>query len=209
MVDIKNRLADGWFRCNVLIELVGKPKEHIEKTMQGYVEKIMKEEDMEVIESSIAELKEFETGAKEEGMVKDMWSTFSELDIMIKNMPALTQLCLNYMPASVEIIEPEKITYTREDLSIFFNDLQARLHQLDLIAKQMKSEAMFLRKGVSALLGNFIRVLLSRQVLDLKQLCGLTGANEKIIGDFMDKMTDDGKVVLEDGKYRWVDENAQ
>ena len=37
MVNIKEKLEKGWLHCRVVIEVIGKPKEHIEKAIQESV----------------------------------------------------------------------------------------------------------------------------------------------------------------------------
>lgn len=209
MADIKQRLSEGWLRCRAVIELVGKPREHIEKTMRSYVDRIKQEKHIEVIEEQIADLKKMDTGAKEEGMLKEMWATFAELDMLVKDPMTLTYFCFDFMPSSVEIVEPEQLKYSNRELTEFFNDLQARLHQLDMIAKQMKSQVIFLQKSTHDLLKNYVSILLSKQKLSSEQLAQLTGVNKDTIEDFLDTLIDKRKVTMEGEKYMLVNKDAK
>ncbi len=209
MTEVKKRLAEGWVRCRAVIELVGKPKEHIESTMQGYVDKIKSEKEIEVIDEQIAELRKMETGAEGDEMVKEMWATFAELDMLVKDPMTIAYFCFNYMPASLEIVEPEKIMYTNQDMTEFFNDLQARLHQLDLIAKQMKTEILFLRKSTNHLLKNYVMILLSQQALTSGQLSKLTGVGKETLEDFLDTLIDEDKVKMNKEQYVLVNKDAK
>lgn len=208
MVDISKQLAEGWIRCHAVIELIGKPKEHIEGTMKEYVEKIKNEDSIQVIDVQVAETKQMETGAKQEEMIKEMWATFAELDMLVKDPMTLTYFCFDYMPSSIEIVEPEKLSYGNNDLTEFFNDLQARLHKLDMMAKQMKSELVFLRKGMHTILKNYIKVLLHGQKLTAEQLCGLTGVEKERLEEFLDQLVDEGKVSMEGKTYTLVSADA-
>lgn len=204
MIDVKKRLADGWMRCRAVIELVGKPKEHIESTMNSYVEKIKGEKDIEVVDVQISDIQKRETGEQSEEMVKDLWMVFAELDMLMKEPMTLTFFCFDYMPASVEIVEPATLSYSNDNLTEFFNDLQARLHQLDLIAKQLKSEVLFLRKSTKSLLQNYVMVLLRKSVLSSEQLSKLTGVGKERLEDFLDDLIDQGKIVMDKDRYKAV-----
>ncbi len=201
MVDAKARLNEGWLHCRAVIELIGKPKEHIERTIKEYIEKLKKEVDIEVVEAKVAEVKHMETGAKQEEMIKDLWATFAEVEMVVRGPMTLTYFCLNYMPASLEILGPENVKYTGDELTEFFNDLQARLHQVDMIAKQMKTEVMFLRKTMHGLLKNYITVLLSKGALTAEQLSELTGVSKDFLEDFLDVLIDEGKISMEGENY--------
>jgi hypothetical protein len=52
------------------------------------------------------------------------------------------------MPSSIEILEPEKIGGTREPLTNLLNDLIARLHQYDMLLKNLHAENLMLKKKV-------------------------------------------------------------
>jgi hypothetical protein len=209
MVEVKQLLADGWLHVRVIIELVGKPKEHIEETMQGYVEKIKKTDDLKVIEDKTAEIKKVDTKSEEEGTVKEMWATFAEIDMMVKNPMALTFFCFDYMPSSIEISDPEEIKFTNADFAEFFNDLQARLHQLDALAKQFRSEVIFLRTNTTNLIRNFTTILLTKQGLTSKQLSNVTGVKVEALEDMLDKWIDEGIIKQNEDLYELVkkDEN--
>jgi hypothetical protein len=204
MVSTKQLISEGWLQCHVILELIGKPKEHVEKTMADYVKKIKTDKNIEVISDETAELKSMDTGANEDGMIKQMWTTFAEIDMLIKNPLSLTQFCFDYMPASIEIIEPSEVKYSRNDFTGFFNDLQTRLHQLDMIAKQLKTEVLFLRKSTNNLLKNYVTLLLSKKGFTVQQLSNLTGVESKAIGDFLDKLEDEGTVKMEGELYTLV-----
>ncbi|MBI4153323.1 hypothetical protein HY497_02270, partial [Candidatus Woesearchaeota archaeon] len=152
----------------------------------------------------IAEAKKTETGVQEEGMVKELWGTFAELEFWVKEPVQLTLFCLNYMPSSVEIIEPEVLRWKSQDITKFFNDLQGRLHQLDMVAKQNKSEILLLRKGVNTLLKNYVMLLLRKRSdgMNSEQLSHFTGLEKSRMEDFLDTLVDTGAIEMEGELYR-------
>lgn len=209
MADVKQRLAEGWLRCTVVIELIGKPKEHIEQTMKQYVEKIRKEKDIEVLRDELAAIKKLDTKADQPGMIQELWSTFAELDMLVRGPMALTYFCFDYMPASIEIVEPAQVSYKRDDLTEFFNNLQSRLHQLDMLAKQLRTEVLFLRKSTKSLLRNYVTLLLTKKKLTAQQLSSLTGVDQQGIEDFLDTLIDEGRLRMEGELYTLKDENRE
>lgn len=204
MVNIKQKLEQGWIHFRTVIEILGKPKEHVEKTIKIYIEKIKKEKDLIIIEEHLAEIKKQETGAQEKGLLKELWSTFAELEILAKNPLTITYFCFDYMPSSIEIIEPQNLTFTASEASGFFNDLQARLHQLDMIAKQMKSQTLHLHQNIHNLLKNYLTVLLSKGELTSEQISKFTGLDPDTIEDFLDTLIDQKKVEMHGEKYKLI-----
>ena len=81
-------------RCKIIIEVLGKPKEHVEESIRDYVEKIKKDTGFIVLNADFAASEE-----KEEGL----WATFVELDMVVKGLPKLIAFCFDYMPSSLEI----------------------------------------------------------------------------------------------------------
>jgi hypothetical protein len=121
-----------------IIEIAGFPKEHIEEVMQKIIGKI--KEKFEVIKSETfesVELKDKMTG---------FWSAFSEIELKFEDINSMTLFCFEYMPSSIEILEPEELIFGSIDFSGFLNDLLARLHEYDMVVKNLQAENMMLKK---------------------------------------------------------------
>ncbi len=176
-----------------VIEVLGKPQEHVEKSIREYVEKLKGSKEFEVVSEEFAEIKKQDKG--------ELWATFAELEIRTDKIDNLTGFCFDYMPSLIEVIEPTEMKVSDQEFSSFLNDLQAKLHQIDMFAKQMRVENSHLRRNMGGLLKNYLTVLLSKGNLSSKQLAGLTGINEEKLGDFLDQLIDSGKVELKDGIY--------
>ena len=122
----------------VLIELMGSPKEHIESLMKEIVENLKKEKDVKVNSDKISEVAE----------VKGFWSSFTELEIEVKDIGKLVDISFDYMPSSIEILEPEKTEVDMKYMSDFINDLLARLHRYDMLIKNFYAENKLLKSRV-------------------------------------------------------------
>ena len=125
-------------RCKIIIEILGKPKEHVEKTLNMYIDKIKNDSDLIVLNSEFSEAAE-----------KDkLWAIFVELDMVIKGIPKLISFCFDYMPSSIEITKPEEFVMKKSTIEDLINDLQARLHGVDMIVKNQKNENEFLKQNL-------------------------------------------------------------
>lgn len=126
-----------WLKTRLIVEVAGFPKEHIENTIVLLGEKFAENNpDVKVIKKMV----------REPVQIKDskIWSGFIEFHCEIKTISTLVGLIFDYMPSSVEIIEPESITEDIQGLNGILNDLAARLHQYDATIKTMKAQTTIL-----------------------------------------------------------------
>ena len=127
-------------KATVILEIMGKPAEHIQTILNGIVENLGKEKDVKIINEKIAEPKELEGK-------KGIFTSFAEVELET-GLEKLMLLLFAYMPSHVEIIEPENLQLRNADLNIFFNELMRKLHQYDEIAKTMLIERENLNKMI-------------------------------------------------------------
>ena len=121
-----------------VIEVAGFPKDHIEEVMKKVVDKI--KENFEVVKAEIfdsVELKDKLTG---------FWSVFTEIELKFDDINAITLFCFEYMPSSIEILEPEELKFGSMEFGGFINDLLARLHEYDMVVKNLQAENMVIKK---------------------------------------------------------------
>src|SRR3989344_4735470 len=88
----------------VIIEVAGFPKEHVEQVIKKMVDRIKEQE--KVLRSDIFEAKQ----------IKEFWSTFTEMELSFEGMDHLSGFCFEYMPSSLEILEPERLRLESKDL---------------------------------------------------------------------------------------------
>ncbi|MBI2665906.1 hypothetical protein HYX12_04760 [Candidatus Woesearchaeota archaeon] len=184
-----------------IIEVLGKPKEHVEKALQGYIQKLKKDKDYKVIKESFAEVKKRE---KEE-----LWATFVELEVETENTGKIFNFCFDYMPSMIEVIRPKELFLEDLEISMILSDLQAKLHSVDMVAKEVKAENDFLKKNMAGLLKNYITTLLKgRPGLTSDQISFLTGVPKGNVEDYLDVLIDEGKVDLNGKLYALVEKNT-
>ena len=181
-------------KCRTIIEVLGKPKEHVEKVIREYVDNMKKDNELVVLNEEYSE-------AKEQG---SLWGNFVELDLVIKGTSKLITFCFEYMPSSLEVLKPEQVILTNPEISNFLNDLQARLHNVDMIVKQSKAENDFLKHNLNALLHNSILICLKVSNMSMDQLSKVTGVDMKELETFVEKLLKENKIKKEGGVYSLV-----
>ncbi|MBI2647300.1 hypothetical protein HYW99_02380 [Candidatus Woesearchaeota archaeon] len=186
--------ASAHIRCRTIIEVLGKPKEYVEDALKQYIEHIKEDSELVVLNEEYSE-------AKEQGK---LWSKFVELDLVVKGIKKLIGFCFEYMPSSIEVIKPEQLIMSSNELSNFFNDLQARLHNVDMVVKQLKAENDFLKHNLNAILHNSIMICLKVSKLSLDQLSQVTGVDKKELEIFVEKLIKENKIKKEEEVYSLV-----
>ncbi|MBI2669357.1 hypothetical protein HYX14_05955 [Candidatus Woesearchaeota archaeon] len=179
-----------------VIEVLGKPKEHVEQALQGYLEKLKQDAHYQLMHTDRAEIQKQEK--------QDLWAIFAEVEVRTDKIEYIIDFCFEYMPSSVEVIEPTQFSLSDTQVTDFLNDLQAKLHTVDMIAKQVKLEDDIFKKNLASLLHNYVRVLLAKGPLTSEQLSKLTGVSKDQLEDFMDQLIDKGVIDLKKGVYSLI-----
>ena len=191
MAEAEKQGEHAHIRCRTIIEVLGKPKEHVDNAIKEYIEHIKEDSELVILNEDYSEI-------NEQG---PLWSKFVELELVIKGTKKLISFCFEYMPSSIEVVKPEHFVMTNPELSNFLNDLQARLHSVDMIVKQQKAENDFLKHNMNAILHNAILICLKVSKLNLQQLSKITGVNRKELEIFVENLLSENKIKKEDELY--------
>ncbi|MEK6983078.1 MAG: hypothetical protein AABX33_00760 [Nanoarchaeota archaeon] len=191
MIEAEKQGANTHIRCRTIIEVLGKPMEYVKDSIKRYIEHIKEDSELVVLNEDYSEI-------KEQGK---LWSGFVELELVIKGTAKLVSFCFEYMPSSIEVIKPSQLVMSNPELSNFLNDLQARLHNVDMIVKQQKAENDFLRHNMNAILHNAILICLKISKLSMEQLSQITGVEKKELEIFVEKLLKENKIKKEDELY--------
>jgi len=191
---VKSKLAEGFIHITAIIEVVGKPKPHVEETLRSHVKEIKANASYIVLKES------FEKAVKQE----NYFSAFAEIDLLAKDSPSVISFCFDYMPSSIEIVAPDKIMIDKNGLSGLLNDLQARLHSINSGLLELNEKNRFYVSNTAVLLRNFIVVLLSNMPMTEKELSPYLGVNEADIKKVLDVLIKEGKVKKIKDRYTVV-----
>lgn len=125
--------------ARVVIEIIGAPQTHVEEVMKDVVEKFKTEDGIKVIKEKIAESKETEN---------KLWGTFAEIEFETAHMQKIADICFDYMPSSVEILDPAGLEIDTSMLANMFNDILAKLHAYAMNAKRLDAENRLLNARI-------------------------------------------------------------
>lgn len=135
----KTNAAAKGIKAVFILEIIGKPKEHLVATLEKLIESIDKEKGVKVIEKKIKEPVEMKNN-------KDFYTTFAEIEIEADEIMKIIGLMFKYMPANVEIIEPELIALSNNGWNDILNELARRLHAYDEIARVLQIQTAKLQR---------------------------------------------------------------
>ncbi len=179
-------------RFRTILEVLGKPKEHIETAIKEYVKKIKDDSEYIILKESYSE-------SSPQGQ---LWSIYAELEIVARDVTKLIGFCFEYMPSSVEIIKPDQFALEHHIVTGFLNDLQSRLHNVDMVVKKLKAENDLLRRNLKSALENIITVLLKMNPMNIDELSIYTGINKEELQNLLEKMQTENKIKVENNNYK-------
>jgi hypothetical protein len=128
----------------LVLEIMGKPKEHLTETLNKIIDEMKKEKGVSVKEEKIHE----PTLVKDK---KDLFATFAEIEVKVESFLHMAMLMFKYMPSHVEIISPEEISLTNHDLGEVLTGITTRLHRYDELARVMQIEKQMLQNKIKEL----------------------------------------------------------
>ena len=113
----------------LVFEILGRPPEHIAEALKALITRMGSEQGAKVIKADYHD----PISVPE---AKDLYSAFAEVETEFDSLNHLLMLLFAYMPAHVDVIKPEKITFTNIDTNAIANRLMQRLHDYDAIVKK-------------------------------------------------------------------------
>ncbi|MEX0932521.1 MAG: hypothetical protein WDZ77_00260 [Candidatus Pacearchaeota archaeon] len=131
----------------LIVEVIGKPPEHLIQTLEDISKKIDDEKGVKVISKKINEPKLMKDQ-------KDFYTTFAEIEVETEEIFDLVILMFKYMPAHIEILSPEVIALTNNGWNEVLNEVTRRLHSYDEIARIIQTEKGILEKKLKELMGS-------------------------------------------------------
>jgi len=181
--------------AGVIIDLMGAPKEHIDKLLKGYVDRIEKDEKHIKLNERHLE------PAKKKDDNSGLYTAFAELEIELHGPDRLLGFCMDYMPSSIEIFEPEEFRFSGRAFTDFTNDLQAKLHRIEAVSRKLIGENKLLNKNATIITNNIIRLALVNEPRTIDELAKMVGIPEKQLEKFLKTLVADGKIKEREDKY--------
>lgn len=128
-----------------ILEIIGKPPEHLVETLENMIKQIDEEKGVSVKHKKVNE----PVTMKEN---QNFYTSFAEIVVEVDEVINLAMLMFKYMPAHIEIISPELIALTNNNWNDILNEVIRRLHGYDEIARIIQVEKTILEKKLKGLM---------------------------------------------------------
>lgn len=141
----------------LIIEILGKPKEHVLQTMNILVEKLGKEKGVTITQQTIHEPRL----AKDS---KELYTTFAEIEAKFDGLDIFFGIIFAYTPSNIEIMSPSNLKITNEELTSLGNILIGRLHLYEAVTKKLVSDRDVLVNKLKSMGVNFDKPIVTSPV---------------------------------------------
>jgi DNA-binding MarR family transcriptional regulator len=190
-INVEEKIEEGYIHIRAIVEMLGKPKEHVEETLKLYMDKLAESQDFIVIYN------DYSPAEDRDGL----FYNFVESEILIKGVENVAWFCFDYMPASIEIIEPTSLKYRSSEMTNFLNDLLGRLHTLDARIKKDDLQLSKLSSNAEGLMKNFLGYLIKDESKDVAFLAKTMGIPESSMESVLNRLIGEEFVEKVDDKY--------
>lgn len=126
-------------QARLILEILGRPAEHVTEALKMIVEKISKEKGVKILEKNIHD----PVAVKD---ARDLFTSFTEIVIECDSLSSFFGIVFAYMPANIELIEPLELNIRNDEFTALANRIIQRLHNYDAIARRLIVDNQELRK---------------------------------------------------------------
>ena len=131
--------------ARITVEVLGSPKEHVEETLIQVLKKLKEEKNI-----TIKEEKAYECAQ----MDNKLWSTFADVKFETTTLRRVQDICFDYMPSTLEILEPLKLEEVDcNEFSDLMNDMLTQLHKYMMVVNKLKLENTYMMKELEKIKG--------------------------------------------------------
>lgn len=191
--ELQEKINAGFIQAKIIFEIVGSPKDYVMKVINAYIDNMKKDKDLIFLSEDCGEPLE----------ERGLWSTFLEAELLVNGLEKFVWLCINFMPASIDIIKPETFTFKDKDLTNWLNDVLSALHEVSILTKQLNSQNRLLLKNTNALVRNLIILALKKEKkpMDAKELGRIIGIPDNDLKPYFEAMIKENSIIKVKNKY--------
>ena len=131
-------------QASIIIEVAGRPPEHLIETIKDIIEKLSQEKGVKIINQKIHDTVLLPNQ-------KDFYTTFTELEISTETLEILSQIILKYMPSHLEIISPKSISIKSHEVNEIFGEVIKKIHTYDETARIIQTQKIQMEKKLKEL----------------------------------------------------------
>jgi len=121
----------------ITVEVLGSPKEHVEKALQDVITKLKEEKNIKIKKVDVYESKQ---------MDNKLWSTFADIEFETPSLKKVLEVCYDYMPSTIEILEPAGMEMDCYEIADVFNDFLTKLHKYSMVLTKLQTENIYMMK---------------------------------------------------------------
>ena len=137
-------VEDKEVKATLILQAIGKPAEHLKKSVQEFVDKMKTEKGTEVESSEVKDPVEIEDQ-------KGLFTTFAEVNVKVEDPSHLMMLVFRYSPAHLEVTAPENLNFSNNDFGELLSELARKIHQYDEVARILQLQKQELEAKISEL----------------------------------------------------------
>jgi hypothetical protein len=132
--------------CRITTEVIGSPKEHVEETLQKVLDQLPKEEGINILSEKKFDCQKMENN-------QSLWSTFADIEFETESFQKMLNICYDYTPSTIEILEPAGLDIDMNDINDFLNDFLSKIHKYAMVLKKLQAENIFMMKELKKIKG--------------------------------------------------------
>ncbi len=123
---ISEKLKQGWIQAAMMFEVLAAKEEVAKEALQNHIGKMEKSEFLGMIKKDFSEAEKVEKPIKG---IETGFSQICETEFLVKNFDSLAHLVLEFGPASVEILKPEKYQLSVREAQNVLNIVAEMMHR--------------------------------------------------------------------------------
>jgi glycosylphosphatidylinositol transamidase (GPIT) subunit GPI8 len=190
--EIEQYIMKGYIQAKIIFEIVGSPKKHVDDTIKAYLQSIKQDKEVIFLKEDIAATMDAGEG---------MYSTYAEVEVLIKGIQRFTWICFNFMPANIEIIRPKELVIKDKKFTDWVNDLLAKLHEVNTSQVAMQNQFSNMLNNINAIVRNIILLALEKNSLTAVDIAKKVGTKTKDIEPVLKAMIEEKKIKKKGKKY--------
>lgn len=143
----------------MIVEIAGRPSEHVREALKTHVEKLKSYKGVRIDSMSLStprEIEKFGKDGKPTGELTGNYTCFSEIDFEAESFSIVSDVVFDFMPSSIEVIEPSKFSVGCVEATSILNNVSGRIHRYDEVARLAQFKIHQLSNQLGAIQGQKI-----------------------------------------------------
>lgn len=120
----------------MIVEMAGRPAVHLTESLEKHIGVLKNVNGIEIHSIKCSEPRKIpDPEGKTVPEEQIMFTSFAEADFETESFNTITQIMFDFMPSSVEVTHPSKVTLSATEATDLLNNISGRLHRYDEFAK--------------------------------------------------------------------------